>query len=95
MKIKIEIQGREIELSPEEARRIHEQLAEVFETKPTPSWPSLQPIIQPVIVPINREQEPWHTPKWLNTGRDRFAPPYDITCGNFAIGESRCEAKVG
>ncbi len=79
MKIKIEIQGREVELETAEARRIFEQLADVFEVKQPPSWPNLQPMIQPVIIPIERGPEPWK-PNWPSPYRDPFAPPYDVTC---------------
>lgn len=75
MKIQITILGREVELSIEEARRLHGQLSEIFSTEVKPEWPNLYPVIQPVIVPVERGPEPW----WPNyPGINPGAPPYTI-----------------
>ena len=68
MKFKIVIKGREIELTTEQARRLYDDLAQVFETKRLPDQtPSLPPIyIAPTIYPAPetpplpfRPNEPW------------------------------------
>ncbi len=75
MKITITIQGRDLQLDPDEARHLFHQLSEIFEEKLQPQWPNLYPIIQPVIIPIERGPEPWKP----NYPTDPFAPPYTIT----------------
>lgn len=52
MKIKIELAGKEVELTKEEARALWSELSEVFSEKPTPFYP--WPTVHPYPVYIDR-----------------------------------------
>lgn len=72
MKIKIVIQGKEVELDPDEAKRVYAELDRVFggEKVASPS-PTYIPISIPYPVPSN-PTPPWHEP---------FSP-WTIICGD-------------
>ncbi len=85
MKIKLNIQGREVELTPAEARALHKQLASIFAEAPRVPEPPPAPVLIPYPViypnsapqPVN-PQQPWFNPQqpWF----DPWVQP-TIICG--------------
>lgn len=69
MKIKIEIHGKQHELTPEEARQLYYNLARVFEVKQTPDYPVFSPQCGMPYVPPGPQLPQWHEPY------------YDPVCG--------------
>ncbi len=103
MKIKIEIRGQEVELSPQEARRLFDDLSKVFTAerkivvrpaKQSPAPTYITPVIYPSILPAPGLLSPpqWEPPnKW-----DPMCDGYPkTTCGDpLPCPQTICESVV-
>lgn len=68
--LKIRIGNREIELTPDEARQVHDELAKLFAPPP--------PVVSPIII---QQPLPWSQPWWQSPITCEPPSPWQITWG--------------